>query len=135
METLKQYLSTRGSSLCKTTQFLSFYALPYVPDPSTHPSFKDLFETRWVKEIHGRLISFLGSALRKRTLPRLVKLLSGDTRNDEEYKVLVNQNRDLKGRCREFEGREKMMGNKHRNLQVKKNEKSGLYLKNIGGLS
>jgi hypothetical protein len=32
MAILKTYLGSRGSDLCKTTQFLSFYALPYVPE-------------------------------------------------------------------------------------------------------
>jgi len=32
-----------GSELSQTTEFLPFYALPFVPNPVQHPSFKELF--------------------------------------------------------------------------------------------
>lgn len=44
MEAYKMFLETRGADLSKTEQFLPFYALPYVPDPRAHPSFKELFK-------------------------------------------------------------------------------------------
>ncbi|KAM7409564.1 hypothetical protein PAMA_001175 [Pampus argenteus] len=40
----KQYLETRGAALSQTTEFLPYYALPFVPNPTVHPSFKDLFQ-------------------------------------------------------------------------------------------
>lgn len=40
----KQYLETRGAALSQTTTFLPYYALPFVPNPTVHPSFKDLFQ-------------------------------------------------------------------------------------------
>lgn len=40
----KQYLETRGAALSQTTEFLPYYALPFVPKPTVHPSFKDLFQ-------------------------------------------------------------------------------------------
>ena len=46
METFKQFLESRGAELCKTNEFLSYYALPYVPDPRQHPSFRDMFTVR-----------------------------------------------------------------------------------------
>lgn len=39
-----QYLKTRGAVLSQTTKFLPYYALPFVPNPAVHPSFKDLFQ-------------------------------------------------------------------------------------------
>lgn len=52
----KSYLETRGLQIShKTPQFLPFYALPYVPDPKAHPSFKEVFVERWWKEIEGRV--------------------------------------------------------------------------------
>lgn len=36
-------MATKGSDLSKTSAFLAFYALPYVPDPGSHPTFQDLF--------------------------------------------------------------------------------------------
>ncbi|KAK5930707.1 hypothetical protein CgunFtcFv8_026923 [Champsocephalus gunnari] len=40
----KQYLETRGASLSQTAEFLPYYALPFVPNPTVHPSFKNLFQ-------------------------------------------------------------------------------------------
>uniref|UniRef100_A0A672QWK6 LisH domain-containing protein ARMC9 n=1 Tax=Sinocyclocheilus grahami TaxID=75366 RepID=A0A672QWK6_SINGR len=37
----KHYLETRGAALSQTTEFLPFYALPFVPNPTVHPSFQD----------------------------------------------------------------------------------------------
>ncbi|XP_075427071.1 lisH domain-containing protein ARMC9 isoform X5 [Ascaphus truei] len=41
---LKTYLETSGATLSQTTEFLPFYALPFVPNPAAHPSFKGLFQ-------------------------------------------------------------------------------------------
>ena len=46
MADFKAYLETRGSSLSQTTEFLPFYALPFVPNPKVHPSYKELFSVR-----------------------------------------------------------------------------------------
>lgn len=40
----KHFLETRGEALSQTTEFLPFYALPFVPNPAAHPSFKELFQ-------------------------------------------------------------------------------------------
>lgn len=42
----KHYLETRGAALSQTTEFLPFYALPFVPNPMLHPSFQELFQVR-----------------------------------------------------------------------------------------
>jgi hypothetical protein len=39
----KEYLETRGSAVAQSEEFVAFYALPYIPDPRQHPSFKCLF--------------------------------------------------------------------------------------------
>lgn len=44
----KKYLDNAGSELSKTSEFLAFYALPYIPNPMDHPSFKSLFTMEWV---------------------------------------------------------------------------------------
>lgn len=43
MEKLKNFLETKGNEFSGETEFLPFYALPYVKNPSSHPSFKSLF--------------------------------------------------------------------------------------------
>ena len=44
MQEFKHYLETNGASLSQTTEFVAFYALPFVPNPKNHPTFKELFE-------------------------------------------------------------------------------------------
>ena len=35
----KSYLDSRGAELSKTSEFLAYYALPYIQNPMEHPSF------------------------------------------------------------------------------------------------
>jgi len=44
-------LDTQGAELSKTAEFLPFYALPYVPNPKEHPSFKNLFNNEWIIDL------------------------------------------------------------------------------------
>lgn len=44
ISSFKKYLETRGGALSQNTEFLPYYALPYVSNPRVHPSFKDLFQ-------------------------------------------------------------------------------------------
>ncbi|KAH6578179.1 hypothetical protein BASA60_003775 [Batrachochytrium salamandrivorans] len=37
MDIFKKFLETRGADQCKSSQFLQYCALPYVPDPRAHP--------------------------------------------------------------------------------------------------
>lgn len=50
MRVFKGYLETKGAALSQTTEFLPYYALPYIPDPTSHPSFKPLFTVRMVQK-------------------------------------------------------------------------------------
>jgi len=43
MQKFKQYLETNGQALSRTAEFTSYYALPFVPEPENHASFKELF--------------------------------------------------------------------------------------------
>ncbi|CAI2383621.1 unnamed protein product [Moneuplotes crassus] len=55
----KKFLDTKGSELSKTSEFLPYYALPYVTDPVVHPSFKELATTHWIQNLEGKLQEFL----------------------------------------------------------------------------
>uniref|UniRef100_A0A3P9NMS0 LisH domain-containing protein ARMC9 n=1 Tax=Poecilia reticulata TaxID=8081 RepID=A0A3P9NMS0_POERE len=70
----KQYLETRGSALSQTTEFLSYYALPFVPNPTIHPSFKDLFQDSWMPQLKDKLEKFLSVTLKSSKIPRLLTL-------------------------------------------------------------
>jgi len=43
MREFKAYLENRGAMLANSPEFATYCALPYIPDPSKHPSFKTLF--------------------------------------------------------------------------------------------
>ena len=43
MALFKAFLEADGSYLASTPEFLAYYALPYVPEISAHPSFSELF--------------------------------------------------------------------------------------------
>uniref|UniRef100_F7B890 LisH domain-containing protein ARMC9 n=1 Tax=Ciona intestinalis TaxID=7719 RepID=F7B890_CIOIN len=75
MTLFKQYLETKGSDLSQTTEFLPFYALPFVPNPMQHPSFKELFSTYWIPELRGRVDKFLSAALSSSEPPALIALV------------------------------------------------------------
>ncbi|KAL5017753.1 hypothetical protein ScPMuIL_005164 [Solemya velum] len=74
MQGFKQYLETRGSTLSQTTEFLPFYALPFVPSPTSHPSYKELFSDTWLKDLEVRLEKFLTLALKSTPQPKLFEL-------------------------------------------------------------
>jgi len=40
----KQYLDVKGTILAMYSELLPYYAFPYIPDPSTHPSFQSMFQ-------------------------------------------------------------------------------------------
>ena len=44
MSAFKSFLETQGADLSQTTEFLPFYALPFVQDPKSHLSYKELFK-------------------------------------------------------------------------------------------
>ena len=43
MSRFRRYLETKGQTLAQSSEFLQYYALPYVANPPEHPSFGKLF--------------------------------------------------------------------------------------------
>jgi hypothetical protein len=43
MEALRNFLETKGTEFSAEPEFLPYYALPFVSDPASHPSFQELF--------------------------------------------------------------------------------------------
>ena len=74
MTLFKGFLEDRGAALSQTTEFLPFYALPFVPDPTKHPSYKELFQDNWVPDLQMRLEKFLSITLPARPQPRLLEI-------------------------------------------------------------
>ncbi|KAM9762242.1 lisH domain-containing protein ARMC9 [Menidia menidia] len=85
----KQYLETRGAALSQTAEFLPYYALPFVPNPTVHPSFKDLFQESWIPELKAKLEKFLSVTLKPSNTPRLMTLYKEGGRTTKEAMQLL----------------------------------------------
>ncbi|XP_053369497.1 lisH domain-containing protein ARMC9-like [Clarias gariepinus] len=84
MSHFKHFLETRGAALSQTTEFLPFYALPFVPNPVTHPSFKEIFQDSWTLDLRKKLEMVLVSTLKASATPRLLILYRESTNNNRE---------------------------------------------------
>uniref|UniRef100_A0A672LY46 LisH domain-containing protein ARMC9 n=1 Tax=Sinocyclocheilus grahami TaxID=75366 RepID=A0A672LY46_SINGR len=70
----RSHISSTIAALSQTTEFLPFYALPFVPNPTVHPSFQELFQDSWIPELRERLEKFLSATLKASNTPRLLTL-------------------------------------------------------------
>lgn len=70
----KLYLDTKGSDFAQTTEFIQYYAFPYVPNPKEHQSFKHIFTREWVKELRVKLQNFLSGPVTNEESPILYQM-------------------------------------------------------------
>ncbi|XP_043348116.1 lisH domain-containing protein ARMC9 isoform X8 [Dermochelys coriacea] len=87
----KTYLETKGAALSQTTEFLPFYALPFVPNPMVHPSFKELFQDSWMPELKMKLEKFLSLTLKASHAPRLLTLYKENGQCSKEMLQQLHQ--------------------------------------------
>ncbi|XP_057181405.1 lisH domain-containing protein ARMC9 isoform X2 [Triplophysa rosa] len=80
----KHYLETRGAALSQTTEFLPFYAFPFVPNPMLHPSFQELFQDSWMADLRAKLEKFLATMLKASNTPRLLTLYRDGGKGNKE---------------------------------------------------
>jgi LisH domain-containing protein ARMC9 len=111
----KKFLDTKGSQLSKTSEFLPYYALPYVPNPIDHPSFKQLFSTEWIKNLKEKLLQYLSNTIAEDSsdLSKIYasskKPKSDDFNFDPDEGIpeeLIEQINMLQSRCLELEKKE-----------------------------
>ncbi|XP_069681051.1 lisH domain-containing protein ARMC9-like isoform X2 [Periplaneta americana] len=75
MEVLRGFLETKGTQFSAEPEFLPFYALPFVSNPATHPSFQELFTEDWACRLAGSLRNFVvGHCWGAGVAPRLLQL-------------------------------------------------------------
>ena len=67
----KHFLDTRGQELSKTSEFLQYYALPYVQNPLTHPTFSAVCNKNWATDLRNKLKEFLMANVPKSTSPQI----------------------------------------------------------------
>ena len=91
MEDFKKYLDNKEIELSKTTEFLAYYALPYVPNPRNHPSYQQLFKQEWVNGLKEKIKECISNYLPSPTCkyPVLYDLMSG---NEDNIKFDIKRN-------------------------------------------
>ncbi|XP_043434079.1 lisH domain-containing protein ARMC9 isoform X1 [Prionailurus bengalensis] len=87
----KTYLETKGAALSQTTEFLPFYALPFVPNPMVHPSFKELFQDSWTPELKLKLEKFLALIFKANNTPKLLTLYKENGQSNKEMSQQLHQ--------------------------------------------
>ncbi|XP_005361822.2 lisH domain-containing protein ARMC9 isoform X2 [Microtus ochrogaster] len=87
----KTYLETKGAALSQTTEFLPFYALPFVPNPMVHPSFKELFQDSWTPELKLKLEKFLALIFKASNTPKLLTIYKENGQNSKEMLQQLHQ--------------------------------------------
>lgn len=64
-------METKGQDLSRTSEFLQFYALPYVQNPLQHDTFKAFCSKQWATELRNKLKEFLEFNMPKNTSAEL----------------------------------------------------------------
>ncbi|KAF4083077.1 hypothetical protein AMELA_G00135920 [Ameiurus melas] len=99
----RHFLETRGAALSQTTEFLPFYALPFVPNPVAHPSFKELFQDSWTQDLRKKLETVLVSTLKASPTPRLLALYRESTNSNREHmKQLAEAKKQVSAYMKKF---------------------------------
>ncbi|CAH8837553.1 unnamed protein product [Trichobilharzia szidati] len=108
MQEFKKYLETKGSVHSQNTEFLAYYALPYVPKPNEHPIYQQLFEESWRKSVISRVSRFIDSVIQPNTIktPRLINLVTRpNAKQDRLMKQLSNELSDAEKRAAQSQKR------------------------------
>lgn len=85
MQEFRTYLENKGSIHSQCTDFLAYYALPYVPKPNEHPIYQQLFKEPWKQSIISRLSNFIDNCTNenKKELPKLIRLVQNSIGNHD----------------------------------------------------
>lgn len=78
MAEFKQYLEQKQNDLSKHNEFLEYYALPYIPNPQTHPSYSKLFQPEWTNELKEKIKNCIKSYLPNVKYPAIYELVCND---------------------------------------------------------
>jgi hypothetical protein len=120
MDRFKKFLEQRGE-WAQEPEFLQYYALPYLPDPKTHPSFRILFESQWLDKLKQELDVFLSQITSKQ--PKLMDLVRNESKAqiqvaERPSSQLGNEIRDLKRSIKESTKREHDLHSKLKHLRT-----------------
>jgi hypothetical protein len=71
----KEFLNSNQHHVSQSVEFLPYYALPYVSNPSEHPSFRQLFSVAWFDDLRRRLSDWLDRQIGGSQVPLLITAL------------------------------------------------------------
>eukprot|EP00002_Diphylleia_rotans_P034673 TRINITY_DN7479_c0_g2_i1.p1 TRINITY_DN7479_c0_g2~~TRINITY_DN7479_c0_g2_i1.p1 ORF type:complete len:302 (-),score=70.87 TRINITY_DN7479_c0_g2_i1:86-991(-) len=116
----KMYLESRGDALAKYTEFLPYYALPFVPNPIDHPTFKDIFTMQWVQDLKEQIIGFAEDFVESTATPSIYSIykvgLQTQLANDERLPAVKTRSR---GNSREGDSQLKLAACEHREMKLR----------------
>ena len=84
MEDFKKYLEQKEIELSKTTEFLAYYALPYIPNPRGHPTYEQLFKLYMKSKNFDRIIEISSQAVS-------IFHQMGDENNSKRFANIIHQ--------------------------------------------
>lgn len=96
----KEFLTSAGASLCQTSEFLPFFALPHIAEPYKHASFQHYFTPTWTAEVRKRLDKFIErlpvesknpSSIRERVAELSQQLEKAHEKEEMRRKLLAEQ--------------------------------------------
>ena len=94
MNEFKTFLEKKEYEISKTPEFLSYYALPYVNNPQTHPSYMKLFSPEWANELKDKIKSSIKTYLPSIKYPVIYDLVTNDAGliNNNPNNSIISQN-------------------------------------------
>ena len=92
MEEFKIFLEKKDNDYSKSNEFLSYYALPYVQNPKTHPSYSKLFQPEWTGELKDKIHLAIKSYLPTIKYPVLYDLINESNNNSNNNNNLNTSN-------------------------------------------
>jgi len=114
MAAFKEYLESKEVEMSKTTEYLAYYALPYIQNPREHPTYKQIFNAEWIKDLKDKLKDCLVSYLPNGKYPLLYDMfmlcesVSVENKLNAKAKPLYNF---LENFCSNFERKEEFYSN------------------------
>ncbi|MCQ2819755.1 MAG: hypothetical protein MJ252_21025 [archaeon] len=99
MEEFKKFLEKKEVELSKTTEFLAYYALPYVPNPKDHPSYQKLFTPEWCKDLREQIKQCIKNYLPSMKYPVLYDLVSSNEDDQSKMEAMRNFLESLSGKA------------------------------------
>ena len=87
MEEFKQFLEKKQSDISRSSEFLPYYALPYIPNPQNHPSYAKLFSPEFVGDLKDKIRQCVKSYLPKVRYPVLYDLVNSDGTGSNKAKL------------------------------------------------